>query len=92
MSDVREGEAAFKALRIMAERLEAWLEGDELAFETMGECFEEAGCSTEDLQEAWLALRSLSGESEIAGLDVDTAPARDYQRVLSNEELATLTP
>ncbi|MEO5618924.1 MAG: DUF494 family protein, partial [Candidatus Eisenbacteria bacterium] len=87
-----DGEAALRALRTIADRLEAYLEGDELAFETLGEYFEEAGLSGEDMQEALLALRSLSGEAEILGLEGATTPARDSQRVLSSEERATLSP
>jgi uncharacterized protein Smg (DUF494 family) len=92
MTESRDGEAALRALRTMADRLEAYLEGDELAFETLGEYFEEAGLSGEDLQASLLALRSLSGEAEILGLDNATTPARDSQRVLSSEERATLSP
>lgn len=92
MTESRDGEAALRALRTMADRLEAYLGGDELAFETLGEFFEEAGLSGEDLHDALLALRSLSGEAEILGLDGATTPGRDSQRVLSSEERATLSP
>jgi len=92
MSEIRDGESALRALRTIADQLEAYLEGDELAFETLGERFEEVGVSGEHLQEALLALRSLSGEGEILGLDGATLPARDSQRVLSSEERATLSP
>jgi len=92
MSAARDGEAALRALRAIADQLEAYLDGDELAFETLGERFEESGLASEDLIDALYALRSLSGAGEILGLTHEARPAQDSQRVLSSEERATLSP
>jgi len=89
----RGGDTSLRALRIVADRLEAWLQGDELAFETLGECLEQAGLTQEDYQEALLTLRSLAGAAEVLGLEAaEAAPGRDSQRVLSTEERAALSP
>ncbi len=88
----RDGAAALRAIHAIADHLEAYLEGDDLAFETLGERLEESGLSGEDLQEALLALRSVSGEGGVPGLDVATSPGRESQRVLSSEERAALSP
>ena len=42
--------------------------------------------------EALLALRGVTGEAEIPGLEGATSPARDSQRVLSHEERANMSP
>ena len=88
----REGEAALRALRIIADRLEAWIEGDELAFETLGEQLDEARLVDDELRDVVLALRSLTESDEVPGLDGDARPGRDSQRVLSSEERASLSP
>jgi uncharacterized protein Smg (DUF494 family) len=88
----RDGEAALRALRMLADRLEAWIEGDELAFETLGERFEEARLSDEEIRDAVFALRSLTETGEVPGLEGDASPGRDSQRVLSPEERAALSP
>ena len=88
----RDGGAALSALRRIADRLEAWIDGDELAFETLGQCLEELRLSDEDLRDAVLALRALTDEGEVPGLEGEAAPGRDSQRVLSTEERATLSP
>jgi uncharacterized protein Smg (DUF494 family) len=81
-----------RALRLLADQLESYLEGDELAFETLGERFEEAGLGGDELHSALLVLRNLSGEPQGAWPEAATAPGRSAQRVLSPEERATLSP
>ncbi len=88
----REHAAAFAVLRRIADRLEAWIDGDELAFETLGEHLEELRLTDDELRDAVIALRSLTDEGEIPGLEGEAAPGRDSQRVLSTEERAALTP
>ena len=44
MSDERRDDAVSALLRLLAERLEAYLDGDELALETLGESLEQAAC------------------------------------------------
>jgi len=82
-----------RLLRLVAERLEGFLEGDELAFETLGERIEEGGFGAEDIQAACLVLRNLardSGPSLEAALE--SAPGPDALRVLSAEERESLSP
>jgi len=88
----RDGGTALAALRRIADRLEAWIDGDELAFETLGEHLEELRLSDEELRDAVLALRALTDEGEVPGLEGEAAPGRDSQRVLSPEERAALSP
>jgi len=87
-----EQDAVFRALRLLADQLERYVDGDELALETLGEAFEQAGLSPDDLQSAVMVLRSIGtvgGEPE--GED-DPSPGRHAHRVLSPEERAILTP
>jgi uncharacterized protein Smg (DUF494 family) len=93
MSDERAGDPVVRLLRLLAERLEAYLDGDELAFETLGERLEEEGCTGDDLQAAAMVLRSLVGEPPAGGeADLENAPGEHAQRVPSAEERASLSP
>lgn len=92
MSDDDARDAVFRALRLMADQLERYVEGDDLALETLGEAFEQSGLSTDDLHSAVMVLRSIgSGSFEPDG-DEDPAPGRHAHRVLSPEERAILAP
>ena len=88
MSPVNDG--AIRILRLLARRLEEYLEGDELALETLAEALEQEDASADDLNAAILGLRGLAQLEPptgwIAGL-----PARDTQRMLSAEERDSLT-
>lgn len=86
----REGEAALRALRILADRLDAWLDGDELAFETLGEALEQEQASPEDLESAIMGIRGLAGVAAPGGW-IAGVPGRHAQRVLSAEERDSLT-
>lgn len=83
-------DAAARVLRLLAEKLEDWLDGDELALETLGEALESAGYSADDLQASVLALRAMSGEGPGEGWVVD-GPARTSARVLSAEERESIS-
>ena len=94
MSRERESQAVARLLRLLAERLEGYLAGDELAFETLGEAIEDSwDGSAEDLQAAAWVLRGLggdlSGDREAA---VEGAPGEGTQRVLSDAEREALSP
>jgi uncharacterized protein Smg (DUF494 family) len=80
-----------KLLKLLAERLEGYLEGDEMAFETLGEAIEEAGFTSDDVQAAMWVLRGIS-EPGTVPQELDTAPGKHAQRVLSAEERASLSP
>jgi uncharacterized protein Smg (DUF494 family) len=79
---------------LLADHLEAWLEGDELALEALGQGLEESGLTEDELQAALLALRGIAGTRLRAGLDagLDEAPGQRAQRVLSPEERDSLSP
>ena len=89
MSDERP--AVARVLRLLADRLDAYLEGDELAFETLGESLEEARLSGDDLQAALMVLRSMACVLPEEATELDT-PATASQRVLSAEERGSLSP
>lgn len=91
-------DTAARLLRLLAERLESYLDGDELAFETVGESIEELEPGADDLETAILALRGAAAASEAeargepAGPGLQTAPGRQAQRVWSREERESLSP
>jgi uncharacterized protein Smg (DUF494 family) len=98
---LRDEAGAVRVLRLLARKLEEYLDGDELALETLAESLEEEGVTPDDVQTAVLGLRGLAG-SPGAGGDFAGAPlraaepatrrsGRDAQRVLSAEERDTLT-
>lgn len=85
---------AARVLRLLARKLEEYLDGDEMALETLAEALEEAGVTPDDVQMAVLGLRGLAG-SAVAGREPAEVSAlqlgRDAQRVLSAEERDLLT-
>jgi len=93
MSDDREGAEIRRLLALIADHLEDFIEGDELALETLGESLEQGGFSSEDLWSAVLALRSLGSEALGASvMAVDHPPGESAQRVLSAHERESLSP
>ena len=93
MSDDREQAALRRVLLLLAEHLEDFLEGDELALERLGAALEQEAFGGEDLQTAVLALRSLAGE-RLGGAvsSLGQAPGEWSQRVLSPSERESLSP
>ncbi|MBI1797910.1 MAG: hypothetical protein HY076_05405 [Candidatus Eisenbacteria bacterium] len=73
MNDDVAVEPVQKLLGIVAEHLEQWLDGDELALERLGEALQEHGASGEQMQAAILTLRSLAG----APVDTGVGATRD---------------
>jgi uncharacterized protein Smg (DUF494 family) len=93
MSEKRTDDAVGRILRLFAERLESYLDGDELAFETLGECIEEGQFSADDVQSALWVLRGLGNENSVGGeATVENAPGKHAQRVLSAEERESVSP
>ena len=95
MSGPRDG--ASRLLRLLAERLESYFEGDESALETLGESIAEAQLSADDVETAFLALRGAAAASESEGgshaaATLDRLPGKQAQRVWSKEERETLSP
>jgi uncharacterized protein Smg (DUF494 family) len=85
---------AARVLRLLARKLEEYLDGDEMALETLAEALEEADVTPDDVQMVVLGLRGLAS-SAVAGREpVETASLplpREIQRVLSAEERGVLT-
>jgi uncharacterized protein Smg (DUF494 family) len=92
MNDEASHDAVFRVLKLLADQLERWVEGDELALETLGEAFEQSGLAPDDLQAAVMVMRSIGAAGGEPDGDDDPAPGRDAHRVLSPEERAILAP
>lgn len=97
MSDDRRMDPVQRIFRLFAEHLESWLEGDELALETLGQALQESGLTDEDLHSALMALRGLSGPvpagpAEAVMSSLEEAPGLRAQRVPSPEERESLSP
>ena len=90
MSDRGGTEAVARLLRMLCDKLEDHLEGDELSLETLGEAIEEGGFTAEDLMSAILAIRCIASSSEPAGW-IAGAPGRHAARVLNAEERESLS-
>ena len=93
MSEHGTNDAVLRVLRLLADRLESYLDGDDTAFETLGESLDQADISSDEVQSAALVLRSLyAGASTGDAETSEQAPARQAHRVLSHEERAILAP
>ena len=101
MSDDRRKDPVQRLFSLFADHLEAWLEGDDLALEALGQALQECGMTDEELQAALLGLRGIAGTAlgaeGVAGGDageasLDEAPGQRAQRVLSPEERESLSP
>ena len=92
------GGGAPRLLRLLAERVESYLEGEELAFETLGEAIEEADPTSDDLETTILALRGAATASDAEGDEgaapgaLEGTPGKQAQRVWSREERESLSP
>lgn len=85
-----EPDGAARVLRILARKLEEYLEGDDLALETLAEALEQEGATPDDIQAAVLGMRGLAGMLPPGGW-VAALPGRHVQRVLSAEERDSLS-
>uniref|UniRef100_A0A832HZN3 DUF494 family protein n=1 Tax=Eiseniibacteriota bacterium TaxID=2212470 RepID=A0A832HZN3_UNCEI len=94
MSAPRGTPAVHDVLRLIAEHLDAWLEGDEAALEALAEALAAGDLGVEDLQAAADVLRHLAAGAAAGGADpaLDAAPANGALRVPSAEERASLSP
>jgi len=92
MSDQGPRDAFQKLFDLLADHLEAWLEGDDLALESLDQALQESGMGSEELEAGVLALRGLAGPAGSAVAAVDEAPGQRAQRVLSPEEQESLSP
>ena len=93
MSGGPTNDSVIRILRIVAEALERYLEGDETALETLGESIEQAGGTSEDLETATLVLRGICVEGVPGASDAAVqAPGARAQRVPSPQERAIVAP
>ena len=93
MSDDRRLDPVQQLLGLLAEHLEEWLSGDELALEGLGEAMLAHGLTEEHLQGAILTLRGVAGNLPMAGVAaLDEAPGHGSQRMLSSLERESLSP
>ncbi len=83
-------EGAARVLRLLARKLEEYLEGDDLALATLAEALEQEGATPDEIQAAVLGLRGVAGLQPPGGW-VAGMPGRNVQRVLSAEERDSLT-
>jgi uncharacterized protein Smg (DUF494 family) len=92
MSEEREREAVRRLLNLIARQLEEFVQGDELALESLGGLLEDGGFSEDQVQAAVLTLRSLAGGWRIAPTSAVDPPGRESQRVLNEQERGSLSP
>jgi uncharacterized protein Smg (DUF494 family) len=93
MSEDRDRATVQRLLALLADHLEEFLEGNDIALETLGESLEQGHFSAEDLQAAILALRSLAGDGAGATtVAVDDPPGKGSQRILNAQERDSLSP
>ena len=93
MIDDHSNDTVLRLLRLLGDRLESFLEGDETALETLGESIEQENLSADELQAAILVLRSLGGSTSTSEqVAVESSPGKHAQRVLSAEERESLSP
>jgi len=93
MSDDRRKDPVQRLFSLFADHLEAWLEGDDLALEALGQALQECGMTEDELQAALLGLRGIAGTRLDTGVaSLDEPPGQRAQRVLSPEERESLSP
>ena len=90
MSERVPHEGVLKLLRLLADRLEDHLEGDDLALESLADSLEDEDFSGDEMQAAIVAIRSLAGVGPAAGW-VAGSPGVKSARVLSHEESESLS-
>jgi len=93
MSDEPTHDAVRRVLRLLRERLESYLEGDDLAFETLGEAIEQERVTPDELNATLMVLQSVIDPSdEWTDATVTHTAGKHAQRVWSVEERESLTP
>ena len=92
MTDDHSHEAVQRLLRLLGERLQSYLEGDDLAFETLGEALEQERFAPEEMHAALLVLQTLTVSGGASEATVEGTPGKHAQRIWSDEERESLTP
>jgi uncharacterized protein Smg (DUF494 family) len=92
VNDGTDRAAVERLLKLLARHLEDYLQGDELAFESLRSLLDDGVFTEDQVQSAALVLRGLTSADRVsAGSTVD-APRPDSQRVLSDQERGSLSP
>lgn len=85
--------AVTRILRLLAEHIEAYLDGDDLALETLAEAVEQESISPEDLHTVAILLRNLVSEPIPTALHpMDGEPGARTHRVLNAQERDSMSP
>jgi len=92
MKDALDDGTVQRLLRVIADHLEDFAEGDEQALEALAESLDRGGFSGEDLLSAIAAVRSLAVDPRGGVVTVDETPGAGALRVLSAEERESLSP
>ena len=93
MTDERFPDGVLRLLRLIGDRLESYLDGDETALETLGESIEQGDFSADDLQAAVMVLRSLAvGRPDEGSELIEVAAGKHALRVPSAEERERVSP
>ena len=93
MNDEILDDSVARLMRLIADRLERHLDGDEQALETLGESIEQEGLSPDDVQTVVLVLQSLARGAGVESPMSDAlAPGEGAHRVPSREERESLSP
>jgi hypothetical protein len=93
MRDDRPDAAVSRILRLLAEHLENFLEGDELALETLGEALDQGRFEADELRTAALVLRSVVVDPPAESVaSLEGAPGERALRVPSHEERTAVSP
>jgi uncharacterized protein Smg (DUF494 family) len=92
MSDERDREAVQRLLGLIAQHLEEFFEGDEMALVALASTLEDSEFTADQIQSAVLTLKSLAGSRSAASQTPGDPPGRLSQRVLSEQERGSLSP
>lgn len=92
MSDEHDRDAVQRLLGMLAEHLQDYFEGDELALESLGGAIEEGDFTADQAQAAVLTLRSLTGGRLVSPEVAGDPPGRGSSRVLNDQERGSLSP
>jgi uncharacterized protein Smg (DUF494 family) len=93
MRDLSGDAQILRLLKLLADHLEGFLEGDDFSFDTLSEAIEEGQYSADDIHAAIMALRGFSGEfEEDAQGAMEDIPGKRALRVWSAEERESVSP
>ena len=84
-----ENQGAGRVLRLLARKLEEYLDGDELALETLAEALDQEGVTADDIQMAALGIRGLTGtQARLADTGAASGTPADWPVLAAAERVA----